>query len=285
MKWSVSIWMTWFVAGMAAGQTVAPSGGATPNYVLRPSDYIQVDVFQEADLRRQTRIEADGVVHLILIKPFRVAGMTLAAAQHEIAQRYFEEEFLQNPQVSVTVLEFSPRKVSVLGEVARSGFVMIPPDRKLMLVDAITSAGGFTALAQKKEVQLKRTAQNGRIQVYTLDAEKIMRDTGTRDIELLDGDIITVPDHRSKVNVLGQVNRPGFVPIPSDRKLTLVEAISAAGGFTRLARRTRVQLKRTNKQGQTQTYEIDVDSIMRESKTRDMDLRDGDIINVPERLT
>lgn len=272
-----------------ACQTIAQKAGltsnGTQNYVLRPSDFIQVDIFQEADLHRKTRIEADGVVHLVLIKPFRIAGMTISDAQQEIARRYYVEDFLQSPEVSVSVLEFSPRKVSVLGEVARAGFVMIPPDRKLMLVEAITSAGGFTGLAQKKEVQLKRTDKSGKIQVYTINAEDITRGTGGRDVELIDGDIITIPDHRSKVNVLGQVNRPGFVAIPSDRKLTLVEAISAAGGFTRLARRTKVQLKRTDNQGRPQTMEINVDSIMRESKTRDIELRDGDIINIPERLT
>ena len=286
MKWPAFICSAWLTAAsILTAQTAAPSNNGTQNYVLRPSDYIQIDVFQEADLHRRTRIEADGMVHLVLIKPFRIAGMTIASAQQEIARRYYTEDFLQSPEVAVSVLEFSPRKVSVLGEVLRPGFVMIAPDRKLMLVEAITSAGGFSALAQKKEVQLKRTDHLGSIKVYTVNAQDITRGAGGRDIELKDGDIVTVPDHRSKVNVLGQVNRPGFVPIPSDRKLTLVEAISAAGGFTRLARRTKVQLKRTDKQGRTQTLEVDVDSIMRESKTRDIELRDGDIINIPERLT
>ena len=117
--------------------------------------------------------------------------MTISDAQQEIARRYYVEDFLQSPEVSVSVLEFSPRKVSVLGEVARSGFVMIPPDRKLMLVEAITSAGGFTGLAQKKEVN-KRTDKSGKIQVYTINAEDITRGTGGRDVELIDGDIITV---------------------------------------------------------------------------------------------
>jgi polysaccharide export outer membrane protein len=286
MKWFVSICFFWTAIGeISFAQTTILANRDTKNYILRPSDLIQVDVFQEQDLRRQTRIEADGQVHLVLIKPFRIAGMTLSMAQKEIARRYYDEEFLWNPQVSVTVMEFSPRKVSVLGEVMRSGFVQIVPDRKLTFVEAISSAGGFTRQAQKKEVQLKRTVKNGSIEVYTFDAESIMREKGIKDIELLDGDIITVPDLRSKVNILGQVGRPGFVPIPADRKLTLVEAISAAGGFTRLANSGKVQLKRTDREGRVQSMEIDVKSIMKDSKTRDIELRDGDIIFVPERLT
>ena len=160
MKWIFCICFIWTATGeVLFAQTSALANQNTKNYILRPSDLIQVDVFQELDLRRQTRIEADGQVHLVLIKPFRIAGMTLAMAQKEIARRYYDEEFLWNPQVSVTVMEFSPRKVSVLGEVIRSGFVQIAPDRKLTFVEAISSAGGFTRQAQKKEVQLKRTVK------------------------------------------------------------------------------------------------------------------------------
>ena len=284
MKRLICISSFLLLAGHASAQGVATNVN-TQNYVLRPSDLIQVDVYQEQDLIRQTRIEADGMVHLKLIKPFRIAGMTIAMAQKEIAFRYYDEEFLVHPRITVAVLEFSPQKVSVLGDVTRAGFVSIPPDRKLTLIEAISSAGDFNRIADKTKVQLKRMDATGKLHVRDINVERIMSNPETRDIELQDGDIIFIPELRSKVNVLGQVNRPGFVPVPADRKLTLVEAISGAGGFTRLARTTKVQLKRKDQQNQQQVQEVDVERIMRDSKTRDIQLRDGDIIYVPERLT
>ncbi len=268
----------------------SPAGAVVQNYVLRPSDQIQVQMFQEPDLTRQTRIAADGMVHLVLIKPFRISGLTIDQAQTEIERRYYDEEFLWRPRASVSVLSYSPRKVSVLGEVARPGFVPISPDRKLTLIEAISTSGDFTRLADKTTVQLKRidpTTINDpnkhRLLVYQYNVDRILNDANIPDIELQDGDIISVAELRDKVNVLGQVNRPGFVMIPAQEQLTLVEAISGAGGFTRLGNKKKVQLRRTDQNGKLRVIEVDVDDAIQNPDTKDIVLGDGDIIFVPEK--
>lgn len=264
-------------------QTVSSDSPAViQNYLLRPSDQIQVQVFQEPELTRQTRIEADGMVHLVLIKPFRVAGLTISQAQQEIERRYYDEEFLWHPRVSLTVLGYSPRKVSVLGEVTRPGFVPIAPDRQLTLIEAISSSGDFTRAADKSRVQLKRQDGRGRLQVYTYDVAQIINNPAVGDIVLQDADIISVPELREKVNVLGSVGRPGFVMIPSEEELSIVEAISAAGGFSRIGNPKKVQLKSKDAQGNIRTIEVDVNRQIQNSDSRAIMLRDGDIIYVPE---
>ena len=262
----------------------ASVGGAVQNYVLRPSDTIQVTLFQEPDLTRQTAISADGMVHLVLIKPFRISGLTISQAQQEIEKRYYEEEFLWQPRASVSVLGYSRRKVSVLGEVVRPGFVDIAPDRNLTLVEAISTSGDFTRIADKTTVQLKRTDPNsGRLLVYQYNVDRILNDPNIPDIELQDGDIINVAELRDKVNVLGQVNRPGFVMIPAQEQLTIVEAIGGAGGFTRLGYRKKVQLRRTDQNGNLRVIEVDIDDAIQNPDTKDVILGDGDIIYVPEK--
>ena len=262
----------------------SPAAAVVQNYVLRPSDQIQVQIFQEPDLTRQTRIAADGIVHLVLIKPFRISGLTIDQAQTEIERRYYDEEFLWSPRASVSVLSYSPRKVSVLGEVGKPGFVAIAPDRKLTLIEAISTSGDFSRLADKTKVQLKRIDPNTRrLLVYQYNVDKIINGANIQDIVLQDGDIISVPELRDKVNVLGHVNRPGFVMIPAQEELTLVEAISGAGGFTRLAKKERVQLRRTDQNGQLRVIEVDVDDAIQNPDTKDIVLGDGDIVFVPEK--
>ncbi len=263
---------------------LAPPGVAnTQNYVLRPSDQIQIQVFQEADLTRSQQIQADGMVHLALIKPFRISGLTISQAQDEIARRYYDEVFLWSPRVSVSVLSYSPRKVSVLGEVDRPGFVPIAPDRPLTLVEAISAAGGFTRAADKIHVQLKRIDARGNLVVYEYDANRIVTDPNIADVPLQDADIISVPELREKVNVIGQVGRPGYIAIPAQETLTLVEAISGAGGFTRLGNQRKVLLLRKDAQGNTQAIEVDVTKIL-SSESKDIQLTDGDTIRVPEKI-
>ncbi|MEM9460380.1 MAG: polysaccharide biosynthesis/export family protein [Myxococcota bacterium] len=81
-----------------------------------------------------------------------------------------------------------------------------------------------------------------------------------------------------EVSVLGQVNAPGSYPFKE--RLTLVQAISLAGGMNPLAHTKRIKLIRETDGGR-QTYEIDVRKIL-ESKREDLPLLPGDVIFVPE---
>jgi len=81
-----------------------------------------------------------------------------------------------------------------------------------------------------------------------------------------------------EVSVLGQVNEPGSFPFKE--RLTLVQAISQAGGLNPLAQAKRVQLTRETPEG-PRTYVINVRQIL-ESKQADLPLLPGDIVFVPE---
>lgn len=81
-----------------------------------------------------------------------------------------------------------------------------------------------------------------------------------------------------EVSVLGQVNEPGSYPFKE--RLTLVQAISLAGGLNPLAQAKKVKLIRDS-DGTRQTYEVDVRRIL-ESKREDLPLQPGDVVFVPE---
>jgi polysaccharide export outer membrane protein len=90
---------------------------------------------------------------------------------------------------------------------------------------------------------------------------------------------VRVLDRQNReVSVLGQVNTPGSYPFKE--RLTLVQAISLAGGMNPLAQARKVKLIRETAEG-TKTYEIDVGAII-DSKRADLPLEPGDIVFVPE---
>ena len=64
------------------------------NYILKPSDVISVEVYQEADLEKSVRVEGDGSVALALIGKVKVAGMTVAEAQSLITDLYNRDYML-----------------------------------------------------------------------------------------------------------------------------------------------------------------------------------------------
>lgn len=85
---------------------------------------------------------------------------------------------------------------------------------------------------------------------------------------------------RKTVTVLGQAQRPGVFQIDPNRELTLIEAIGLAGGMTRIANEKKVTLKR---KGSERAYRVNVKAIAA-GEAKDIPLRDGDVISIPESL-
>ena len=160
------------------------------NYDLRPQDVIEIKVFQEDDLNSVLRISRDGTVNFPLIGTVRVGGRSpqgAAAAIRELLAR----DYLVNPQVSVTVRDFSKQRFTVLGEVQRPGAYELPDRDAIDLLEAIGMAGGYTRIAEPSRITLKRVV-GGRETILKLDAKKMAREGDGRPVEVKPGDVITV---------------------------------------------------------------------------------------------
>ena len=163
------------------------------NYVLKPSDVIEIQVYQEQDLDKTVRIEGDGTVALALVGKVKVAGMTVAEGKSLITDLY-NRDYLVDPQISVLVVSFSPKVVRILGSVNRPGVVEIPPDRDMTLTEAIAAVNGITRLGNPKALKIKRVDQDGRSRQMEVNFSKIVTDPDVRDVVLKEGDTIWVPE-------------------------------------------------------------------------------------------
>ncbi|NDC74518.1 polysaccharide export protein [bacterium] len=86
------------------------------------------------------------------------------------------------------------------------------------------------------------------------------------------------------VNVIGSVNAPQAVPFPPERGLTLLEAVARAGGFSRLADRSKVKIIRTDEKGVSTTFTINADKLMESRSVNLWALQVDDVIQVEERI-
>ncbi len=86
------------------------------------------------------------------------------------------------------------------------------------------------------------------------------------------------------VNVIGSVNAPQAVPFPPERGLTLLEAVARAGGFSRLADRSKVKIIRTDDKGVSTTFTIDATKLMESRSANLWSLQVDDVIQVEERI-
>lgn len=178
-------------AGSASSGGVGMIVGS--NYVLKPSDVIEIDVYQEQDLNKTVRIEGDGTVSLALVGKIKVAGMTVAESKSLITNLY-NRDYLVDPQISVLVVSFSPKVIRILGSVNRPGVVEIPPDREMMLTEAMAMVNGITRLGNPKSLKIKRVDENGRSRQMEVNFTKIVTDPDVKDIILQEGDTIWVPE-------------------------------------------------------------------------------------------
>ncbi len=141
-------------------------------YRITRGDRLAVQVFDEPDLTAgNKRVEARGTINLALVGDVQVYGLTLQEASEAIKAAYRDGRFLRKPEVTVTVEEYSPRTVVVLGEVKSPGKVELPPEEQWTIKDVIAKVGGFGDIARGTNVIVTRKKPDGTSDVFKLDVQ------------------------------------------------------------------------------------------------------------------
>lgn len=177
-------------ASLACAQTEVPKPTSDSNYVVAPNDVVDIRVFQEEDLASVLRVSKDGAITFPLIGSVKIAGKT----PHEgaaLIREALAKDYLVNPQVSLTVSEYSKRRFIVLGQVQKPGSFDMPDRDSVTLIEAIGMAGGYTRIADSSKIVLKRQV-DGHETVYKLNAKKMAGTQAPSDFKIINGDVITV---------------------------------------------------------------------------------------------
>lgn len=181
-----------------AADDAAPIEAATPlRYRLFPRDLIRISVHGEPDASVERRVDSLGEVYVPLVGQVKLAGLTLNEAQALLAKRYIEEEIFIRPDVLVSITEYSPKEIMVLGQVGRQGKQLLPPEAtSISIVEAITTAGGFTRIGRGDGVRVTRKDDRGAEQAFLVNVEKMIegKSGAGEPFMLLPGDVVYVPE-------------------------------------------------------------------------------------------
>ena len=175
------------VRPMAAQMGDAVSG----SYILSPNDQIQIEVFQEDDLRTSAKISMEGTITFPLLGNVKLAGLTMSQATGRLTD-LLKRDFLVNPRVSMTVVSFSKKRFTVLGQVNSPGIKEMPDQESLDLLEAIGMAGGYTRIANPGKITIKRR-QGGTESVIQVDGKAMAKGNG-KGFQIKPGDTITVAE-------------------------------------------------------------------------------------------
>jgi polysaccharide export outer membrane protein len=177
-------------APVAAQATASVVGDSTSNEVLKVNDMVRVTVYNENDMTTEARISKSGDIALPLLGNVHVAGETVASAVADIRSR-LDKDYIINPQVTLTIMDYAPQMVTVLGEVEHQGQVTIPPQGGLDIMGAIALAGGYSRIADPANITVVRTV-NGHHQILKVNAKKLAVDSKSVTFVVQPGDTISV---------------------------------------------------------------------------------------------
>ncbi|MDB4512169.1 polysaccharide export protein [Arenicella sp.] len=154
-------------------------------------DTLEVRVFQETDLSTRAKVSAQGTILMPLIGKVSVKGKTVGEVATTITAM-LRDGYLVNPQVTVNVIGLAMRYFTVLGQVGAPGQFELTSDRPTNLLSAIGRAGGFTRIANKRKVILKRRSASGQVSIAIYNAMDLSRNHKTGSVVIREGDVIEV---------------------------------------------------------------------------------------------
>ena len=146
-----------FLPQTSTGAAASGSAGST-DYLIGDDDLLEINVWNEPDLKQSLPVRSDGKITLPLIGEVQAAGETPSQLQHTIASRL--KAYINNPAVTVMVLQMNSRKFNVLGRVAKPGSYSLTATTTVL--DAIAEAGGFLDFAKQKDIYILRKNSSGR---------------------------------------------------------------------------------------------------------------------------
>jgi len=267
-----------------------PSDTVRPNYVLGPNDQILVRAPEAEEIdNRPFRIDGDGNLNLPLVGRIHAAGMTLQEMEADLVKRL--REYIREPQVFVTVVQFRSEPVFFVGLFTRPGIYPLQGNRTLL--EMLTSVGGLQPNADR-HVKVTRHEEYGPIPLpdAIVDPEKkvstVEINLGSlreninpaENILLQPYDVIAV-GRAEMVYVNGEVGRVAGIELGERDSISIAQVLTQAGGFTRDAKRSKVRILRpilnTNRRA---VIEVDAQELF-DGKALDVPLLPGDIVYVP----
>ncbi len=275
MSRSVVCWVLVLLALLVGDSSTAQE------YTIGPGDILKITVWGHDDLSKDYPVTLDGRVPFPLIGSLPAAGLSTS----ELARRLrdlLEKDYLVNPQVIVSVKDYLSSKVHVLGEAEKPGlFYLTGPTT---LLEMLAKAGGLSRTAGKDLVLVRtETVKNGGTPdvkstvLLRFDIRKIQAGDVKENVLLQNGDMMFVPK-ASAFFVLGEVNKPGTFPL--DKEISVLEAVTLAGGFNGTAAPSGAKVLRRTAEGKQETISIDLSGAV--PRDKNFRIEDGDTVMVPK---
>lgn len=262
------------------------------NYVLGPEDQLSIHVVDLDDVSdKPVRVDPQGFIDLPLVGRIHVAGLSPQQLRTEISARV--TKYIDDPQITINVLEYRSQPVSILGEVNNPGLHQLQGPTRL--VEVISLAGGLKPDAGQT-VTITRQANFGSLPVpgayldssgeYWIAYIKLDGLTSGQDpagnVQIVSNDVISVSKAKV-VYVVGEVKKAGGFSLQSQDSISLLRALSLAEGLTHDAAPKKARILHESNGAQTAEVPVDLQAVLA-GRAPDLVLRPDDILFIPNNV-
>lgn len=269
-------------AHVGAGAQAPAEASNLPIERLGPDDLIGLTVYDEPELTRTIRVNSDGQLRLPMIKrQIQTAGLYPSELEKAITRALIEEHLLVDPIVTVSVVEYRSRPITVIGAVRNP--LTFQATGKVTLLDAISRAGGLTPEAGSEILVTRANSPADssssplmiRVPVHGL----IDGVDPALNIPLAGGEEIRVPD-AGRIFVLGSVKKPGAFQITDGSQSSVMKALSLSEGLDSFSSRNAYIYRVEGGPGGRSEITVPLRKIM-DRKSPDVPLLANDILYIP----
>lgn len=212
---------------------------ATPsNYVIGPDDELLIDIYGYSEANYQLTVSPEGTINVPYVGVIQVGGLTIEAASSRIRSRLstiYSGLRSGNTNVNIAVGNIRSIKVILTGEVVKPGTYTLPS--LATAFNALYSSGGPTEYGSFRQIEIIR----GGRKIATLDVyDFLLSGELKNNVRLQDQDVIRIPTYRKRVEIVGEVKRPGIFEMVNGEELS--DLLRFAGDFTERAYQARVKV-------------------------------------------
>ena len=260
--------------------SVEPATTNLPAQRIGPDDLIGLSVYDSPEFTRTIRVGPDGTIRLPMLKQrVQADGLMPGELEHAVAAALMNEQLLVDPFVTVTVVEYHSRPISVVGAVKRP--ITFQAIGAVTLIDALTRAEGLTEdaageiLVSRSDADGNRTLSERFLYRQLIDAAD-----PSLNLRLTGGEEIRVPAV-SKVYVMGNVKRPGAFAITDNGAMTVLKAIALCEGLSPYSGKVAYIQRTDDKTNAKAEVQVELKKIM-DRKAPDVELQPKDILYIPD---
>lgn len=258
-------------------------------YKIGPGDYLSITVWDHPELVMPISsmtgtaagalppgytVSPDGKIQFPFAGDLTVAGLNELEAKNLLVEQL--GKFIKKPEITLRVVTYRSQHIYVDGEIKAPGVVAID-DLPPTLPEVLSRAGGITALGDQSRISITREGHT-----YWVDLPQLSRNNSSpSNIMLRNGDLVRVsPRDERKVYVLGEVNKPGALPMINGR-ISLNSALGEAGGLNpATSDGNQVYVIRNANDQHPLVYHLDARSPVMFALAENFDLKPKDVVYV-----